>query len=270
MTLLGWENPGTALITGASAGLGAAFARHLADRGFNLVLTARRGDRLKALADSLASEYGIQCRTVAADLSTDGGIAAVCDAVLGIGDLDVLVNNAGFATVGDYADVPMEKSLGMLSVHVSAAMRLVHAALGGMRARKRGAIINVASMAAFVITGGDAVYNATKAFLVAFSESLALENRGAGIRVQALCPGFTRTEFHEVGDLADFDRNTVPRSLWMEADEVVSLSLGALGKKRTTFIPGWKNRLSAWLVRNCGLVRRMLRKAKVQREWPGR
>ena len=260
-------NPGTAVITGASSGLGASFARQLAERGFGLVLTARREDRLRVLAEKLSSEFRVRCEVLAADLSEDAGILRVCERIGAIGDLDILVNNAGFGTAGNYADVPIGQSMRMVNVHVAASMRLAHAALGAMRARKRGAIINVASMAAFAITPGDVVYDATKAFLVAFSEALALETGGEGIRIQALCPGFTHTEFHDAGKMAGLDAASIPRTLWMEADRVVSLSLQALGRKgRTVFIPGWKNRASTWLVRHSGAVRRMLQRAKRKRD----
>ncbi len=262
-SLLGWRNPGTALVTGASAGLGASFARRLAGCGFDLLLTARREDRLRGLAESLSSEHGVRCRVLAADLSQDTGIQRVAEAVRGITDLDVVVNNAGFGMAGTFMEAPIGKSLSMLTVHAAAVMQVTHAALAVMRPRGRGAIVNVASMAAFVVTAGDAVYEATKSFLVTFSEALALETRGSGIRVQALCPGFTRTEFHEVGDLADFDRDTIPRGLWMDADNVTEMSLAALGRSRkTVFIPGWKNRAATWLVRRCGVVRRLVQNAR--------
>ena len=173
--------------------------------------------------------------------------------------LDVLVNNAGFATLGYFADVPIEKSLGMLNVHLTATIQFTHAAIKGMLKRKRGAIINVSSMGSFLLSPGNVVYDATKSFLNTFSENLKLEMQDMDIRIQALCPGFTRTEFHEVGDLKNYDRKAIPDSMWMSPDKVVSLSLKALGKsKKIIFIPGWKKRLSKWIIMHSSVVRKVL------------
>ena len=222
-------------------------------------MLARRKDRLQAIADELESGNSIRCEIIQADLSEIGDITKAADYISQIDDLDILVNNAGFATLGYFADVHVEKSIRMLNVHITATMQFTHAAIKGMLERKRGAIINVSSMGAFILTPGNVVYDSTKSFLNTFSENLKLEVQDMGIRIQALCPGLTRTEFHEVGDLKNYDRSAVPDSLWMSPDKVVSLSLKALEKdKKIIFIPGWKKRLSKWIIMHSSLVRKVL------------
>ena len=256
---LSWDNPGSAFITGASSGIGLSFAKQLAQQGFNLVLLARRKDRLKAIASELESQNSIRCEIIKADLSVIGDIKKTADYISQINDLDILVNNAGFATHGYFADVPVEKSLGMLNVHLTATIQFSHAAIKGMLGRKRGAIINVSSIGSFVLIPGNVVYDATKSFLNTFSKNLKLEMNDADIRIQALCPGFTRTEFHEVGDFRNYDRKAIPDSMWMSPDKVVSLSLKALVKsKKIIFIPGWKKRLSKWIIMHSSIVRKGL------------
>jgi len=264
---MNYENPGRAFITGASAGLGRSFANKLAEYGFDLVLLARRKDRLQAMADELTSRHSIECEIIQADLADLNVIIKVANQISQIKNLDVIVNCAGFATVGHFADVPIEKSMRMKNVHITATMQFTHAALQTMLKRNRGAIINVSSMGAFTLTPGNVVYDATKSFLNTFSENLWLEVEKTGIRIQALCPGFTRTEFHEVGDLVNFNRSSVPESLWMTSDEVVSESLRALEKnKELIFIPGWKNRLSKWLILHSGFVRKAMQKKVKDRD----
>ena len=247
----------TALITGASSGIGAEFARALAKAGSHLVLVARREERLQALKNELKGSYNIRVDVMPADLSTIKG----CENLISLIDkkslsIDILINNAGFATIGNFAEIPIDKSMRMFQLHMSASLQLSYAALQGMLKRKRGVIINVSSMGAFLLTPGNVLYDATKSFLVTFSENLALEVKDKGIRIQALCPGFTRTEFHEIGDFKNFDRSAVPNSLWMMPDEVASLSLKALEKnKKIVFVPGWKKRLLKWIVLHSSTVR---------------
>jgi short-subunit dehydrogenase len=236
------EKPAKALITGASSGIGAEFARRLAARGTDLVLVARREDRLVALAGELRERFGIRAETLRADLSDPAGIADVEARIAATGGLDLLINNAGFGTAGKFAEIEPGKPLEMIDVHLTATVRLTRAALPGMIARHRGAVINVSSLAAFFPMPGSAVYAASKSFLNVFSESLALELRGAGVRVQALCPGFTYTEFHDTAEFARFQRSQVPKWLWMTASDVVSASLEALGRDKVIVLPGWRNR----------------------------
>lgn len=143
----------------------------------------------------------------------------------------------------------------MFHLHMAACVLLTHAGLQEMLKRKGGAIINVSSVAAFTLTPGNVMYDATKAFLHTFSENLRLEIEDNGIRIQALCPGFTRTEFHKVGDYSNFDRSIIPDTFWMSPDDVVSLSLKMLEKnKKVIFIPGWKNRLFTWLIQHSSII----------------
>jgi short-subunit dehydrogenase len=234
----------TALITGASAGLGAEYARQLAAAGTDLVLVARRLDRLETLARDLRSRHGAAAEIIAADLATGGGLAAVESRIASIPTLDLLINNAGFGGKGGFVRGEALDHLAMVHVHVGAVLRLTRAALPGMIARGRGAVINVASVAAFSPFSG-AMYSGTKAFQVMFSENLQAELKDKGVFVQALCPGMTHTEFHEV---AGIDKAIVPKPFWMTAEEVVRISLRRIGRG-TLCVPGWKNKAVAFLMR---------------------
>jgi short-subunit dehydrogenase len=256
-----WKNPGKVFITGASSGIGASYAKAFAENGFDLVLLARRKDRLQALANLLESDSSIHCEIITADLAEKEEIQKVTNHIRQIDNLDILINNAGFATIGYFADIPIEKSMRMFHTHMTATVQFTHAALQGMLKRERGTIINVSSMGAFMLTPGNVLYDATKSFLATFSENLWLEVRDKGIKVQALCPGFTRTEFHEVGDFKNFDKSTIPDSLWMMPDEVVRLSLKALENSRdVVFIPGWKKRLFKWIIQHSSIIREILQR----------
>jgi len=233
---------GRAVITGASAGIGEAFTRQLAAAGFDLTLVARREERLRALAAELSAAHAIQVEVWPADLADEAAVAALASHLVAADDLVLLVNNAGFGTRGEFIDVPLERTLAMIGVHVLATVTLCRAAAPAMVARGRGAIINVSSIAAFFPSAGGANYGATKAYLNAFSQALAAELTGAGVAVQALCPGFTTTEFHDVGDYEAFDRGQIPAPLWMPADDVVAESLAALGSGRVIVVPGAKYR----------------------------
>jgi short-subunit dehydrogenase len=235
----------TALITGASAGLGAEYAHQLAAPGTNLILVARRMDRLEELARELREKHDVTVETLQADLSTSDGIQRVERRIAETATLDLLVNNAGFSGgPGSFAERDAADHLNMVQVHVVATVRLTRAALPGMIARGRGAVINLASIAAFSPFSGP-MYSGTKAFLVMFSENLHGELKDKGIFVQALCPGMTHTEFHEV---ADIDEAIVPKFFWMTAEEVVRISLRRLGRGAIC-VPGWKNKVVAFLMR---------------------
>ncbi len=237
----------TALITGASSGIGAVFARRLAERGYDLILVARRVERLAALAEELRTKHGVAAEALTADLATDEGVARVEARIVDCDTLDLLVNNAGFGTMGRFADLPLKGQLDMVHVHVIATMRLTRAALPRMISRGAGGIVNVSSVSAWWPTAGTATYAATKAFLNAFSEALHTELAGTGVTVQALCPGFTRTEFHDAPSFSSFDRAQIPDFLWMSADAVVRASLEALARGSVIVVPGLTNRLLAWL-----------------------
>jgi len=235
----------TALITGASSGIGAEYARQLAALGTNLILVARRIEKLESLAAQLHQNYSISTDIFPADLSIPDEVARVEAKITNTPDLDLLVNNAGFGTVDRFYDGDPGSHFDMLQVHITASVRLVHAALTGMVTRQRGWIINVASVAAFV-PYGSVLYPSTKAFLVSFSQALQTELQGTGVRVQALCPGFTYTEFH---DVIYMDRTSVPKFMWMPADRVVSTSLKALPHGPIIIVPGWQYRLIVAFVR---------------------
>jgi short-subunit dehydrogenase len=229
----------TALVTGASAGLGAEFARQLAAGGSALVLVARRKERLDALAAELRQRHGVSVELLPADLEKEDDLRRVEGRIAADETLDLLVNNAGFGSPGPFSRTEIGTYLSMIQVHTAASVRLTRAALDGMVLRRRGWIINVASIAAFSPLSGP-VYSATKAFLVSFSENLQYELAGTEVRLQALCPGMTHTEFH---DVIAMDKSRVPGFMWMPARDVVRISLRALGRKRVICIPGWKNRL---------------------------
>jgi short-subunit dehydrogenase len=226
-----------ALITGASAGLGAEYARQLAGRGYNLVLVARRADRLQALAAEVTATYGVQVAVLAADLTGAEGVSEVEQCIAQLEGLEVLVNNAGFGTTGRLAKTDPQRQQEMVYLHVLAAMRLAQAALPHMAARQRGAIINVASVAAFAPLPGNVNYHATKRYLVAFSEGLQSEVRGSGIFVQALCPGYTHTDFHSTEELKRFNKRATPGFIWLNAADVVRDSLNDLGSGRVVVVP---------------------------------
>jgi uncharacterized protein len=222
----------TALITGATAGLGAAFARRLARDGHNLVLVARDTERLRRRTAELHDQHGIEAAMVTADLATDDGIAAVEERLADHKHpVDLLVNNAGFGLKGGYLDVPMADELRMLKVHCEAVLRLTSAAAEPMRGRGRGGVVNVASVAAFVPRG---TYGASKAWIVQFTQGAARDLAGSGVRLMALCPGFVRTEFHE---RAGMGTENIPGWMWLDADRVVDAALKDLARGKTVSIP---------------------------------
>jgi short-subunit dehydrogenase len=224
-----------ALITGASSGIGEAFARHLAKRGHDLVLVARRRERLEKLAVQLSEAHGVEAEVVEADLAEDGDVSAV-EGRLRRGDVDLLVNDAGFGTRGEFADLPIERELEELDVNVRALMRLTHAALGPMVERGRGGVINVASTGAFQPVPHMATYAATKAFVLHFSEALHEEVKGKGVTVTCLCPGPVKTDFQQVAGV-DEERLRA----WKSADDVVESALKAVSARRAITVPGALN-----------------------------
>jgi short-subunit dehydrogenase len=235
---MNWNNPGVALITGASSGIGAAYARSLSTQGFKTILVARRKERLEALAKELEQDSQIQATVLVADLSKLEDIQKVVEKIKGINKLDVLVNNAGFGSRGYFEDQPLDAINGMLIVHNFAPVHCSRAALPGMIKRNRGVIINVSSIASFLLRPQSVMYCATKNFLNIFSETLQTELHDTNVKVQALCPGYTRTEIFYGKYMKDFDPSSIPESLWMSADEVVELSLKAVQAEDVVFIPG--------------------------------
>jgi uncharacterized protein len=230
-----------ALVTGASSGIGAAWARALAARGADLVLVARREDRLRALADELAAGHGVGVEVLAADLTDARGLEAAVDrAGADQAPVDLLVNNAGFGTGRALVNIDPARLDAEVRLDVGAVVALTRAALPGMLERGHGAVVNVSSVVGFQPVARLATYSASKAFVTAFTEALAEEVRGTGVQVQALCPGLTRTEFQQVSSPERPTR--APGFLWQEADEVVAASLDGLARGRVVVVPGLHNR----------------------------
>jgi short-subunit dehydrogenase len=229
----------TAMVTGASAGLGAEFCRQLAERCDSIIAVARRRDRLQELQRELTPQ--VKLHPVQADLGSTEGVARAMEALRQLGPVSFLVNNAGFSTFGDFADLEIDGQRDMVSLHIDATMSLCRAAIPFMRERRHGHIINVSSLAAFLPGRGVAVYGATKAFLNHYSVALQAELSRTGIEVQALCPGYTHTEFHLRIEQAGFDKGMVPENMWMDARAVVEASLAALGSGRQLVVPGEGN-----------------------------
>ncbi|MFA5204389.1 MAG: SDR family oxidoreductase [Lentisphaeria bacterium] len=227
-----------ALITGASSGLGAEFARQLAAQGLNLVLVARRRERLEALAGELQARHRVQTRCVPADLTQEEELARLLQAVDGL-EVGLLVNNAGFATTGDFLDTPLARSLELLHLNVRAPVVLTHALGLKMRARGRGGILFTASLAAWQAMPGWTLYAASKNWNLMLAGGLHFELKPGGVDVAALCPGITRTEFSEVADAANLLKANV-----MDPPEVVAAGLAALGR-RSHVVAGVLNKLAA-------------------------
>jgi len=245
-----------ALVTGASAGIGEAFARRLARDAYDLVLVARRKERLEALSRELAERHGARVQVQAADLATPEGLAEVV-ATASTPALDLLVNNAGFGTVGPLAAQDAQREAREIRLNVLALHQLTLAALPEMLARGHGAIINVSSLAGEIASPYSATYAATKAFVTRLSEAVYEEVKDSGVLVQALLPGFTRTEFQQQ---AGVDAASVPAMAWMQPEAVVEASLRALQRGEALCIPGAGNKVLAMLqaVAPRGVGRRLL------------
>jgi len=267
---MGWTDVGAALITGASSGIGTTFARKLASQGFNLILVARRRERLEVLSNELSKQHGIKVDIIKADLSELEDIEKVSVNIKDRDDVEILINNAGFGTRGYFDLIPLEPQKDMIFVHDIAPVYLCRATLPKMIKKGRGVIINLSSIGAIVNLPQNAVYNASKAFLRVFSETLFSEVEDAGIKIQCLCPGFTRTEFHEVGDFEGFNMALIPEKTWMSSEEVVNFSLGAINGEEVTVIPGEHNSslVKLWLDPKSGKRTRknMIKVFKISRD----
>jgi short-subunit dehydrogenase len=240
---------GLVLITGASAGLGEAFARAYARRGRNLVLAARRKDRLDVLAETLSKAHGIEAFVLPVDLSRLDAHETVLKALPDDRFVETLVNNAGFGIPQDYLHVPWSRQRDFLMTLVVNVCGLTHALAPAMVERQRGEIINTASLAGFSPGApGNTLYPAAKSFVMKFSQSLNAELREHGVRVTALSPGFVRTDFLKtagVGDVAE----SAPRLFWQTADEVVETAIRANEAGRVIVVPGWHNKVAAAMMK---------------------
>lgn len=260
------KRPETALITGASSGIGAVYARQLAQLGYNVVLVARREERLRNLAAELSEAYGIHAEVLLADLAREADLRQVEDRLVDSDSMTVLVNNAGFGFGQDFLELTPDDLDRMLDVHLRATVRLCRAVMPGLLQRRRGAVVNVSSLAGFMALGDSPMYCSTKGFLTTFSRALSRRTTGTGVVVQALCPGLTHTEFHQAaGYPSDIqDRWTFA---WMSAREVVEASLGGLEQGQSVVIPGAVNQLITAVVSSP--FEPMLRTLLGRRKQPG-
>ena len=235
------EGAQRALITGASAGIGEAFARQLARKGYDVVLVARRRDRLEKLAELVTAAHGVVAEIIEADLAQPDDVAAV-EKRLRVGDITMLVNCAGFGTRGEFASLPEERELEEIDVNVRALTRLSHSALEMMVPAHSGTIINVASTGAFQPVPYMATYAATKAYVLSFSEALHEEAKPHGVIVTCICPGATRTEFQQV---AGVDERAL-RTGWATPDSVAAAALRAAARGKAIVVPGGLNQATAF------------------------
>ncbi len=241
-----------AVVTGASSGIGEAFARQLAARGYDLLLVARREDRLRALAEKLAASRHVAVEVMSADLVTDEGRAALVERIRGARNFGLLVNNAGFGAAGMFHKVGLEVQDQMHRLHILTPLALSHAALENLMARPdadgRCGIINVSSVAGFEQAPTSVSYNATKAWMTSFTNGLAIELtvQQSPVKVQSLCPGFTYSEFH---DRMAMDRSPIPKQFWLDAGFVVAESLRAFDRGEVVVVPGWRYKILVALIR---------------------
>lgn len=236
----------TALVTGASAGIGKAYAELLAREGYSLVLAARREDRLRELAERLSGEHGVRAEAVGIDLARPGAAQQLLVEVARRGlSVDYLVNNAGLSNAGAFADHDWATLGAEIQVMVTAVTELAHRVLPHMKAQGWGRIVNVSSVAAFAPTGASMLYTGIKSYVLNMSQALDMELEPHGIHVTALCPGFTRTEFHDVMGTRDKASKNLPGPLWSTAEEVVTAGHAAVTRGDPVCIPGWINKAMA-------------------------
>ena len=239
-----------ALVTGASSGIGEAYARAIAERGAHLVLTARRSDRLDALASELTGKYATQTLCIACDLADPGALDRIEVAIAARGiAIDILINNAGYGVPGHFHKHGWSVHAQFLRVLLNVPTELAHRLLPGMQKRQWGRIVNVASLAGIVPgSAGNTLYGASKSYLIKFSQSLALENRSRGVLVQALCPGFTWSEFHDVSGARHL-MNRLPRFMFQTSEAVADEGLRMLERGRIVHVSGVVNRLIALIIK---------------------
>lgn len=241
----------TALVTGASAGIGEAFARVFASNGFDVILTARREDHLVALANDIEERYGVSAFVICEDLSDPGAPQRLYDEIASRGlDVDALVNNAGYGVRGNFDEASWQVHADFMAVLSTSLLHLTHLFMPHMRTQKFGWIVNVASLAGYMpgISAGATLYTPVKSFVAKFSQALWTECRGTGVHVTAVCPGFTWTEFHDVLDnRTEMDR--LPGFMMMKAETVARQGFDAVMKDKPVVINGWINRVIQVLFR---------------------
>jgi uncharacterized protein len=249
MTLPAPNPDRTCLVTGASSGIGAAIARLLASRGLGVTLVARREDRLRLLADELSEQHGVRAEIITADLTDEASRSRIATELERRSLLvNVLVNNAGFSTMGPVYRSDPERELALVRTDVEAVVHLCSLFVAGMVERRSGAVLNVASTAAFQPLPGQAAYGASKAFVLSYSHALRGELRSKGVTVTALCPGPVETGFATAAGITDeVAAGAMPKILWMSADQVARAAVTAMDADRAVVIPGLANRVSAAL-----------------------
>ena len=240
-----------ALVTGATAGIGESFTRLLAENNYNVVLVARDLPRLQERAQVLEAKYQVQTHCIQADLSTDAGCSVV-ESYIASNQIDVLINNAGFGINKAFTVSELEEEQKLLDVLVRTPMRLMHVALPLMKQRDRGVVINVSSVASFIAGG---TYSASKSYLTVLTESMHTELAGTNVKISALCPRFTRTEFHQRGRMS---MKGLPNFMWLDSDELVAKAWRDALKGKAISIPGWQYQLLVFVIQR--LPRSIVRK----------
>jgi len=231
-----------ALVTGATSGIGESFTRLLADNNYNIILVARDLPRLQERAQGLEAKYAIKTHIIQADLATDTGCASV-ENYIAINQVDVLINNAGFGINKAFTVSVLDEEQQLLDVLVRTPMRLMHVAIPLMKQRNKGVVINVSSVAGFIAGG---TYSASKSYLTVLSESLHTELAETNIKISALCPGFTRTEFHQRGRMS---MKGLPSFMWLDADRLVAKSWSDALKGEAVSTPGWQYQILVFIIR---------------------
>ncbi len=240
---LEWNDPGFAIITGAAAGIGAEYARELYKQGFSLFLIDKRGEKLSTFVKEIEANKSQTIKTYICDLSIFHEVEQLVYHLTKISNIDILINNAGFSTLGYFENNSIKTSLNMIYVHNIAPIYFTRIVLPKMISQQRGAIVNVSSMGAFTPAPQTVIYGATKQFLIGFSKALSLELKDTNIKIQVLCPGITKTDIYSYGDWDNFDFSKVPpEEDWMSPQNVVKQSLDKLKKGKLIVIPGRINR----------------------------
>ena len=243
------DTPRCALVTGASAGIGASFARLLAAEGYELILVARREDRLRELAEELREAHAHRCEIITADLTDPSAPLDIMARAEALGmNVDVLINNAGLSGKGKFAETAWKELADEIQLMVTAVTELAHRAAMGMKQRGWGRIVNLSSVAAFAPPGASLLYTGIKSYVLNMSQALDMELKPHGVFVTALCPGFTRSEFHDVMGTRD-TMNKFPEFIWQDADEVAAAGYAAVMKGRPVCVPGLVNKLMVSSVR---------------------
>jgi len=232
----------TAVITGATSGIGAAYAKKFAEKGYDLIITGRRQEKIEALANEVRNSQNVQVEVVLAELSEKEGVHKVIEKMQGK-KVDILVNNAGFGDKNLFQDCHLDVAMQMAKVNVLAPMELIRTVLPGMIERKCGTIINISSSSVYLVVSKNSVYSGVKAFLKTFTEALHMDLMGTNVKVMTVCPGLTHTDFHEKMGIDKSKQTDRGLLSWMSCEEVVNSSLKDLEKGKVICIPGMKNKL---------------------------